>query len=112
MSITQGEFAWEVNFNYQGFTPQQVAEYIAGSSESSHADKTRLKKLIERSQVELLSAVKRYGLQMNQVLRRGETIPLGERSSPGDDLADLALKHGDEVIRLIVEAGQEQGVLT
>ena len=104
MSVRRDNFTMGVYFGNNPYTPQQVADYITGTSGEGFADPNKVKALVEESSRQLRRTVDTHKLTMDQILQ-------ADTSEAGKELAQLTLSDCDAVIKLIAEGASGKGTL-
>jgi len=104
MSIVLSDFTVNINHRGEQFTVGQAEEFINESINAQFADRAELEKLIRCSLTDLKSIASQNKVTADQELSL-------TTSDAGKKIAELVLKHNNEVINLIIKGGWKRGML-
>ncbi|MDD4902184.1 MAG: hypothetical protein PHE24_03530 [Patescibacteria group bacterium] len=104
MSIVLSDFSVAINYRRGQFTVGQAEEFINGTINAEFADRAELEKLIFGSLSDLKHIASKNKITADQELCL-------TTSAAGRKIAELVLKHDNDVCNLIIKGGWERGML-
>ena len=87
------QFVVDIVYNNKLFTVQQLLDYVNQTAEG-RGNNEKVISIIEQSNVKIQAVMKSYGLTVHNILQKNA-------SPAGKAMADAALEHANEVLKVV-----------